>query len=97
MMPWPVGQDREVAVLVDPAIWTFRDRLWCHLVSDTSYDELHSVAEALGIPRRGFQGDHYDLPADLREAAIALGAEPVTGRELITRLRASGLRRPHRH
>jgi Protein of unknown function (DUF4031) len=97
MMPWPVGQDREVAVLVDPAIWPFRERLWCHLVSDTSYDELHAVAEALGIPRRGFQGDHYDLPADLREAAIALGAEPVTGRELITRLRASGLRRPHRH
>jgi hypothetical protein len=97
MMPWPVGQDREVAVLVDPAIWPFRDRLWCHLVSDSSYDELHAVAEALGIPRRGFQGDHYDLPADLRGAAIALGAEPVTGRELITRLRASGLRRPHRH
>jgi hypothetical protein len=97
MMPWPVGQDREVAVLVDPAIWPFRDRLWCHLVSDSSYDELHVVAEALGIPRRGFQGDHYDLPADLREAAIALGAEPVTGRELIIRLRASGLRRPHRH
>jgi hypothetical protein len=97
MMPWPVGQDREVAVLVDPAIWPFRDRLWCHLVSDTSYDELHAVAEALGIPRRGFQGDHYDLPADLRDAAIALGAQPVTGRELITRLRASGLRRPHRH
>ena len=86
-----------MAVLVDPAIWPFRERLWCHLVSDTSYDELHAVAEALGIPRRGFQGDHYDLPADLREAAIALGAEPVTGRELITRLRASGLRRPHRH
>jgi hypothetical protein len=97
MMPWPVGQDREVAVLVDPAIWPFRDRLWCHLVSDSSYDELHAMAEALGIPRRGFQGDHYDLPADLRDAAIALGAQPVTGRELITRLRASGLRRPHRH
>ena len=45
----------------------------------------------------GFQGDHYDLPEELRDAAIALGAQPVTGRELITRLRASGLRRPHRH
>ncbi|HEX4697939.1 MAG TPA: DUF4031 domain-containing protein [Actinomycetes bacterium] len=86
-----------MAVLVDPAIWPFRDRLWCHLVSDSSYDELHAVAEALGIPRRGFQGDHYDLPADLRDTAIALGAEPVTGRELITRLRSSGLRRAHRH
>ena len=86
-----------MTVLVDEAIWPFRDRLWCHLVSDTSYDELHVLAEALGIPRRGFQGDHYDLPEEMRDAAIALGAQPVSGRELITRLRASGLRRPHRH
>lgn len=81
-----------MTVLVDDAIWPFRDRLWCHLVSDTSYDELHELAQRLGIPRRGFQGDHYDLPAELRDDAIALGAQPVTGRELITRLLASGLR-----
>ncbi len=81
-----------MTVLVDEPIWPFRDRLWCHLVSDTSYDELHAVAAGLGIPRRAFQGDHYDLPADMRNAAIALGAQPVSGRELITRLRASGLR-----
>jgi hypothetical protein len=86
-----------MAILVDPPIWPTRGRLWCHLVSDTSYDELHEMAEQLGIPRRAFQGDHYDLPEELREAAIELGAQPVTGRELITRLRASGLRRPHRH
>ncbi len=82
-----------MTVLVDEPIWPFRDRLWCHLVSDTSYDELHALASELGIPRRAFQGDHYDLPADMRDAAIALGALPVSGRELITRLRASGLRR----
>ena len=82
-----------MAILVDEPIWPFRDRLWCHLVSDTSYDELHCLADRLGIPRRAFQGDHYDLPAELRDRAVALGAEPVTGRELITRLRASGLRR----
>jgi hypothetical protein len=81
-----------MTVLVDEPIWPFRDRLWCHLVSDTSYDELHAVAAGLGIPRRAFQGDHYDLPAEMRDAAIALGAQPVSGRELITRLRASGLR-----
>lgn len=81
-----------MAILVDEPIWPFRDRLWCHLVSDTSYDELHALADRLGIPRRAFQGDHYDLPAELRDEAVALGAEPVTGRELITRLRASGLR-----
>jgi len=81
-----------MAVLVDEPIWPFRDRLWCHLVSDTSYDELHALAAELGIPRRAFQGDHYDLPAEMRDAAIARGAQPVSGRELITRLRASGLR-----
>jgi len=86
-----------MAILVDTPIWPFRGRLWCHLVSDTSYEELHVLAEALGIPRRGFQGDHYDLPEEMRDAAIALGAQAVSGRELITRLRASGLRRPHRH
>ena len=81
-----------MALLVDEPIWPFRGRLWCHLVSDTSYDELHALAADLGIPRHAFQGDHYDLPAELRERAVALGALPVTGRELILRLRASGLR-----
>ena len=86
-----------MTVLVDEPIWPFRGELWCHLVSDTSYDELHEVAAAIGIPRRGFQGDHYDVPARMRDAAIAAGAVPVSGRELITRLRASGLRRSRTH
>ena len=86
-----------MAILVDPAIWPHRDRLWAHLVSDTSYDELHAFAERLGIPRRAFQGDHYDLPEEMRADAIALGALDVTGRELITRLIHAGLRRHHRH
>jgi hypothetical protein len=81
-----------VTVLVDPAIWPFRGRLWAHLVSDESYDELHAFAAGLGIPRRAFQGDHYDVPEELRALAIEQGALEVTGRELITRLLASGLR-----
>ena len=84
---------RFVAVLVDPAIWPFRGRLWAHLISDTSAEELHDFAARLGLPRRAFQGDHYDVPEELRERAITLGAQSVSGRELITRLLASGLRR----
>lgn len=86
-----------MTLLIDDPIWPFRGELWCHLVSDLSYDELHEIAADLGIPRRGFQGDHYDLPARMRDRAIELGALPVSGRELITRLRTSGLRRPRTH
>jgi hypothetical protein len=81
-----------MAILVDPPIWPTRGRLWCHLVSDTSYDELHEMAEQLGIPRRAFQGDHYDIPEDLYDIAVAAGAEPVGARELLSRLLKAGLR-----
>lgn len=84
-------------ILVDQAVWPWRGRRWAHLVSDESYDELHAFATRLGIPRRVFQGDHYDVPAELREQAIALGAEAVDARDLVRRLRAAGLRnRPSR-
>lgn len=81
-----------MAILVDEAVWPWRGRHWAHLVSDTSYAELHAFADRLGIPPRAFQGDHYDLPSEYRLEAIALGAEAVSGRELLGRLRAAGLR-----
>lgn len=81
-------------ILVDQAIWPHAGRRWAHLVSDESYDELHAFAARLGLPRRGFQGDHYDVPSEYRERAIELGAVPVGSRELVRRLRAAGLRNP---
>jgi hypothetical protein len=79
-------------VLVDECRWWFRGRQWCHMVSDHSLDELHDFAELLGIPRRVFQGDHYDLHEELRIDAVGFGATEVTSRELVARLRAAGLR-----
>lgn len=79
-------------ILVDDCHWWFREKRWCHLVSDESLNELHDFADALGVPRRGFQGDHYDLPEEYRERAVALGATPVGSRELLQRLKAAGLR-----
>ncbi len=79
-------------ILVDEARWPWRGRRWAHLVSDASYDELHAFAARLGIPRRAFQGDHYDVPTEWRLTAIELGAAPVPSRELLTRLRDAGLR-----
>jgi hypothetical protein len=70
--------------------------VWSHLASDTSYDELHAFARELGIPERGFDRDHYDVPAEWYDQVVALGAQPVTTRELIARLHAAGLRRRKR-
>lgn len=87
------GSVKAVTVLVDQAIWPFEGRRWAHLVSDSSFDELHEFAARLGIPRRAFQGDHYDIPSDYRIEALRLGAMPVDSRVLVRRLRAAGLRR----
>ena len=82
-----------MTVLIDTPVWPWRGRLWSHLVSDVSYDELHAfVARELGIPRRAFQGDHYDIPQDLYDVAVAAGAVPVGAKELLSRLLAAGLR-----
>ncbi len=82
-----------MTVLVDECRWPWRGRLWCHLVSDADYNELHRFARQLGIPRVAFQGDHYDLHEQGRVHAIGLGAEAVDSRTLVKALKQSGLRR----
>ena len=79
-------------ILIDPPTWPGHGRLWSHLVSDDSYDELHAFARALGVPERGFERDHYDVPERKWQELVALGAVPVGVREMVERLRASGLR-----
>lgn len=85
-----------MAIIIDPPAVPAHGRIWSHLASDTSYEELHEFARMLGIPERGFDRDHYDVPSEYYEQVLALGAEPVTSRELVTRLVASGLRRRKR-
>ena len=81
-----------VTVLIDTPIWPAHGRLWAHLVSDASYEELHDFAVANGIPARGFDQDHYDVPEESHARLIAAGAVSVSGHELVRRLIASGLR-----
>ncbi len=77
-------------ILIDPPLVPSRGTMWSHLASDTSYDELHVFARELGIPERGFDRDHYDVPEEWYDATVAAGAVPVTSRELIMRLVAPG-------
>ena len=78
-----------MAVYVDDAVTLWRGQRWAHLMADT-LDELHAFAAGLGLPRRAFQnktsGAHYDVPAPMREQAIALGAVAISrhvDRELV--------------
>lgn len=80
-------------ILVDRPLWPAHGRRFAHLVSDESFDELHAFAAALGLPRRAFHRDHYDLPGERWDDAIAAGATEVDARELVRRLRSAGLRR----
>ncbi|MFT6764865.1 MAG: hypothetical protein ACJAXA_003542 [Candidatus Aldehydirespiratoraceae bacterium] len=81
-----------MTILIDEARWWFQGKKWCHMVSDVSYDELLEFTDALDIPRRAFQGDHFDIPQEYREAMIDAGAVEVESRELLRRLRGAGLR-----
>lgn len=81
-----------MTVLIDQPGWPAHDRLWSHLVSDLSLEELHEFAEKASLPSRSFDLDHYDVPAESYDCLVAAGAEPVSNRDLVRRLQASGLR-----
>ena len=79
-------------ILIDPPNAPGRGRLWSHVASDTSYDELHAFARELGVPERGFDRDHYDVPSEWYDKVVEAGATPVSSRELVSRLVRAGLR-----
>lgn len=79
-------------ILIDEPRWEWRGRLWAHLVSDESVDELHAFAQRVPLRYLSYQLDHYDIPDALCAAAVDLGAQRVDSRVLVRRLVASGLR-----
>lgn len=62
------------------------------MVSDTSLEELHDLAERAGVHPRGFDRDHYDVPERLVGACRDAGAVPAHTRRLVRALREAGLR-----
>lgn len=84
-----------MAIYIDPPLWPAHGTIWSHLVSDTSYAELHQFAWRLGLPRRSFDLDHYDVPASIYDRAVTSGARAVSSRDVVHVLRDSGLRVKH--
>lgn len=77
-------------VYVDNARIPFRRMLMCHLLADSEF-ELHAMAAAIGVARRWFQGDHYDVCLTKRAKAIELGAKAITDRREIVAVRRAFL------
>jgi len=70
-----------------------------HMMADTE-EELHEMAAAIGIARKWYQGDHYDVAMVKRRAAVKRGAVEITMRQLavmnIERRRTGRLPSPQR-
>ena len=70
-----------MTVYVDTMQAPFRGMLMCHMIAD-SEEELHAMAAAIGMPRKSYQGDHYDVPMDLKQLALQKGAREIGMRQL---------------
>jgi hypothetical protein len=77
-----------MTVYVDDMRAAFRNLIMCHMIADTAA-ELHAMADKIGVARRWYQGDHYDIALSKRVAAVRAGAVQITWREcsLMTVLR----------
>lgn len=59
----------------------FRTYIMSHMIADTE-KELHRMANKIGVDRKYYQGDHYDICQSKRVLAVHHGAKSVTQREL---------------
>jgi hypothetical protein len=70
-----------VTVYVDDMRASFRRMIMCHMIADTEV-ELHAMADKIGVARRWYQGDHYDIALAKRKLALQRGAVEITWRQL---------------
>lgn len=79
-----------MAVYVDKAANNFGRMIMCHMIADTP-DELHAMADKIGLRRAWFQKwasfPHYDLSKTRRAAALRAGAIELDRRELVNAMR----------
>jgi hypothetical protein len=68
-----------MAVYVDDVRFRYGRMIMCHMWADT-LDELHAMADAIGVDRRWFQQppkaswEHYDVCLQRKQRALDLGA-----------------------
>lgn len=74
-----------MAVYVDDMEAPYGRMKMCHIIAD-SVDELHAMADTIGVARRWYQAppkhsSHYDIALTKKALALAAGAIPITWRQ----------------
>lgn len=68
-----------MTVYVDNMMAPFGRMKLSHMIADTEA-ELHAMAADIGVRRKWYQGDHYDVSLEKRALAIKAGAQEITWR-----------------
>jgi hypothetical protein len=77
-------------VYVDKGRIAYGRMKMCHMIAD-SVEELHSMADQLGLKREWFQNHetpHYDICQSKKLKAISLGAIEADRRKVVELIRA---------
>jgi hypothetical protein len=78
-------------VYLDKARNGFGRMVMCHMIADTE-DELHAMADRIGLQRRWYQADastpHYDVSLSKKALALQHGAIECGRREFVAIVRA---------
>jgi hypothetical protein len=79
-----------MAVYVGTIPWPYGRMIMFHMATDGPLEELHLMADAIGVNRKWFQNKgqdqsmpHYDICKSKKAMAIQLGAVEVNDREVI--------------
>lgn len=79
-----------MSVYVDAPIWSFGRMTMCHMIAD-DLEELHAMADRIGIQRKWFQSHasypHYDICKSKRALAVGFGAVELDRRQLVGKIK----------
>lgn len=79
------GLEKGATVYVDRCEWPLGRMMMCHMLAD-KVEDLHAMAERIGVARRWFQNDrypHYDICKAKRALAVKFGAVEIGRREFV--------------
>lgn len=87
-----------MTVYVDDMRAPYGRLIMCHMLADTD-DELHAMADAIGVARKwhqkaGTYQSHYDIALSKRALAVKAGAQEITMRQTGEIIRARRLAAP---